>query len=188
MSKIQYSNSFGRKGLQVILWWLWILHKSSCLSLTKEIITPLPKVSGMKPWWIIILKSNCKCTIIAGWLYFMNSFVILSRPQALLIFNLFKLFYISQTSKTQRVSILEENSENKFDCKPSRYLEVSALSLYESKYILEKFLDKALATVIGKTINVGRKRVTFRKLAVSFFSKIYPCLFLSKVERFHHLD
>ena len=43
-----------------------------------------------------------------------------------------------------RVSILEENQDNKFDCKPSKYLKVSALSLYESKYILERFLEKAL--------------------------------------------
>ena len=42
------------------------------------------------------------------------------------------------------MSILEENSDNKFDFKPSKYLEVSALLLYESKDILKRFLEKAL--------------------------------------------
>ena len=57
------------------------------------------------------------------------------------------------------MSILEEDSDNKFDYKLSKYLEVSALSLYESKYILQRFFEKGVnnITVIGKTIYVDRK-------------------------------
>ena len=32
-----------------------------CLFLTKGIITPLQKLSGAKPWWTMILKSNWTC-------------------------------------------------------------------------------------------------------------------------------
>ena len=109
------------------------------------------------------LKSNCNCTMIAG-------------PHALLIFNLFKLFSTSQTSKT---TILEENSDYKFDCKPSKYLEVSALSLCESRYIIEKFLVNALTISLSseRPLMLTENELRLENRLFNFFPKFIHVLF-----------